>query len=130
VSGVSHWYESAPVPPSDQDWYVNGVAIVESAADPETLLATLHEIEGAVGRRRHIRNEARVLDLDLLAVGRRVQSTPGRLVLPHPRLAERAFVLLPLRDIVPDWRHPLTGETVDEMIAALPPDPVVRRLPA
>ena len=122
VSVRSPWYRSRPVPASEQPWFINGVARVESSLDPASLLDLLHRIEAEFGRSRNVPNEARVLDLDLLAYGGTladgIQSGP---VLPHPRLHERAFVLHPLRDIAPGWRHPGSGATVDDMLAALPP---------
>ncbi|MCB2101133.1 MAG: 2-amino-4-hydroxy-6-hydroxymethyldihydropteridine diphosphokinase [Rhodobacterales bacterium] len=115
----SRWYRTAPVPVSDQPWYVNGVAAVETALDPRALLALLHAVEADFGRVRAERNAPRILDLDLLAHGDTVLPGPD-LILPHPRLHERAFVLLPLADVAPRWRHPVLGRTVAEMIAALP----------
>jgi 2-amino-4-hydroxy-6-hydroxymethyldihydropteridine diphosphokinase len=128
VTAHSRWFESAPVPLADQPWYVNGVAIVTSALAPRALLDQLHAIEAAFGRVRGERNAPRVLDLDLLAHGTQVLAEAGGLVLPHPRLAERAFVLLPLADVAPDWRHPATGLGVPEMLANLPAGQVVRPL--
>lgn len=124
----SRWYESAPVPASDQPWYVNGVAEVETALDPAALLALLHRIEADFGRERRERNEARVLDLDLLAYGTRVNDGPEPPLLPHPRLAERAFVLLPLAEVAPDWSDPRSGRPVQALIAALPPGQTARPL--
>ena len=122
VLARSRWYRSAPVPPSDQPWFVNAVAAVETALPPADLLAKLHEVEAQFGRSRRRRNEARVLDLDLLAFHDRV-SAPGEVpVLPHPRLAERAFVVLPLLEIAPDWRHPVTGQRATELARRLRPD--------
>jgi 2-amino-4-hydroxy-6-hydroxymethyldihydropteridine diphosphokinase len=122
----SRWYESAPVPVSDQPWFVNGVALVETALPPDRLLAVLHEVERAFGRRRRVVNEARPLDLDLLAYGDRVADGPEPPILPHPRLSGRAFVLLPLAELRPAWRHPATGAGIAQLIAALPPDQVAR----
>ncbi|HLI11803.1 MAG TPA: 2-amino-4-hydroxy-6-hydroxymethyldihydropteridine diphosphokinase [Alphaproteobacteria bacterium] len=117
----SRWYRSAPLPPSDQPDFVNGVVAVETKLDPATLLARLHEIEAEFGRRRGAPNAARLLDLDLLVYHDRVNDgTRGGPILPHPRMLGRAFVLLPLRDVAPDWRHPVTGEALAELIAALP----------
>ncbi len=117
----SRWYRSAPVPPSDQPWFVNAVASVETSLSPAALLATLHDIEARFGRSRRRRNEARVLDLDLLAYHDRV-SAPGECpVLPHPRLAERAFVVLPLAEVAPDWRHPVSGRSAAELASRLNP---------
>lgn len=115
----SRWYRTAPVPVSDQPWFVNGVARLETGLDPATVLDILHGIESRFGRARVAVNEARVLDLDLLAHGDHVRAE--RPVLPHPRLHLRAFVLLPLAEVAPGWRHPLDGRTVEAMIASLPP---------
>lgn len=128
VAARSRWYESAPWPPSDQPWYVNAVIAVETALEPAPLMDVLHGVESAFGRRRGRRNEARVLDLDLLAYGMRIQSAPAWPVLPHPRLHERVFVLAPLVDLAPDWRHPVTGRTPAEMLAALPHPGAIRLL--
>lgn len=115
----SRWYKTAPVPVSDQPWYVNGVAAVESDLAPAALLALLHDVEQDFGRVRSERNAARVIDLDLLVHGDEIVDD-GSLVIPHPRLAERAFVLLPLAEIAPDWVHPVTGKAVADMLAELP----------
>jgi 2-amino-4-hydroxy-6-hydroxymethyldihydropteridine diphosphokinase len=117
----SRWYASPPWPPSDQPWYVNGVAEVESALPPADLLARLHAVEAGFGRERGVRNAARVLDLDLVDWHGRIdpEGTPA---LPHPRMHERGFVLLPLAELAPDWRHPVTGTPIGDLIARLPPD--------
>jgi 2-amino-4-hydroxy-6-hydroxymethyldihydropteridine diphosphokinase len=119
VVARSRLYYSAPVPASDQPNFVNAVAAVRTALDPNGLLRVLQTVEAAFGRVRTVRNEARTLDLDLLAYDGRVLDE-DELVIPHPRLVDRAFVLLPLRDVAPDWRHPGLGRSVDELIAALP----------
>ncbi len=117
----SRWYRSAPVPRSNQPDFINGAVLAESPCGPAQLLAILHDVEDDFGRIRRTRNEARTLDLDLIDFAGLVNEDGGRgPILPHPRMRDRAFVLLPLRDVVPDWRHPVTGESVDEMIAALP----------
>lgn len=117
IEAVSRWYESAPVPASDQPWFVNGVASVQTAHLPETLLDILLSIEQAFGRTRPAQNTARTLDLDLLAYNDQISHDPP--ILPHPRLQDRAFVLLPLRDIAPHWKHPLTGADLEAMISDL-----------
>lgn len=115
----SQLYDSVPVPASDQPNFVNAAAAVESALGPRGLMHALQRVETAFGRVRRARNEARTLDLDLLAYDDRVIDEDD-LALPHPRLHDRAFVLLPLRDVAPGWRHPKLGKTVSELIAALP----------
>ena len=117
----SRWYRSAPVPPSDQPWYVNGVAAVETRLTPAALLAALLLLEGRFGRRRSVPNAARTLDLDLLDYDGR-KSASERLTLPHPRLHERRFVLAPLAEIAPDWRHPRLGMNAKELVCRLAPD--------
>jgi len=123
----SPWYLSEPVPASDQPWFVNGVAEVATALPPAELLARLLALEAQFGRERGARDAARTLDLDLLDYDGRKCSTPD-LVLPHPRLHERRFVLAPLCDIVPGWRHPRLGLTVAELLAGLPPGHPIRRI--
>lgn len=125
IVALSPWYETAPVPISDQPWFVNAVAQVKTTLSAGDLLNTLHETEAALGRVRTVVNAARVLDLDLLAYGA-ITQTDGAPLLPHPRLHERAFVLLPLRDIAPAWRHPVSGLTPADMIAHLPPGQGIR----
>jgi 2-amino-4-hydroxy-6-hydroxymethyldihydropteridine diphosphokinase len=123
----SSWYESEPVPPSDQRWYVNGVAIVTTALTPTRLLRKLLALEKSFGRIRSIPNAARTLDLDLLDHNGRLRDTPT-LTLPHPRMHQRRFVLEPLCEIAPGWRHPHLGLTAAELLARLPPGELVRRL--
>lgn len=131
----SNWYSTPPVPPSDQPWYVNGVASLETALPPAALLELLHTIERRLGRTRRTRWEARVVDLDLLAYGGQI--IPGSetlenggmdLIIPHPRLHERPFVLVPLAELDGSWRHPKTGKTAREMLANLPKNDQIRRL--
>jgi 2-amino-4-hydroxy-6-hydroxymethyldihydropteridine diphosphokinase len=122
----SPWYRSAPLPAGDQPWYVNGVASVATSLGPSELLAVLHRVEARFGRIRRTRNEPRPLDLDPLDYDGRLRQEPP--VLPHPRLQERAFVLLPLRDVAPDWRHPASGAGLAQLIAALPPGQEIERM--
>lgn len=128
VLKVSRYFASAPVPASDQPWFVNAVSQVACELAPEDLLARLHGIEAAFGRERGEANAARILDLDLLAYDDVVTASHEALRLPHPRLGERAFVLRPLEDLAPDWRHPASGKTLRELLAALPEDQEIRPL--
>ena len=116
----SRWYQSEPVPLSDQPWYVNGVAVVATGLAPAALLTQLLALETRFGRRRAVPNAARTLDLDLLDYDGR-QCATRRLVLPHPRLHERRFVVAPLAEIAPDWRHSRLGLTAAELLTRLPP---------
>lgn len=116
--GLSRWYETAPVPASDQPWFVNGVAHLSGAVDPHRLLLALHELEAEAGRMRGAVNAPRVLDLDL--IGMDAVMLDGPVVLPHPRAADRAFVLAPACDVAPDWRHPGLRQSARELLAALP----------
>ena len=119
--------------------YVNAAVRLETGLGPEALLEALHGIEAEFGRRRVTRWGARTLDLDLLdhseqvrpdlgayaawrdlPPARQAQEAPERLILPHPRIQDRAFVLIPLADVAPDWHHPVSGRSVAELIAALP----------
>lgn len=117
----SRWYKSAPVPLSDQPWFVNGVAAIDSPLDPAALLQALHEVENRFGRERPAPAAARTLDLDLLDYRGLLRDGPAPPELPHPRLGDRAFVLLPLAEIAPLWTHPRSGEGIAALIAALAP---------
>ena len=125
LSALSNWYESAPVPISDQPWYLNAVAAATTDLDAASTLAALHRIEKRFGRIRAERNAARVLDLDLLDFAGMVSADSG-LTLPHPRLHERAFVLLPLGELCPDWVHPVSGMPIKDLIAMIPADQQIR----
>ena len=138
VPRISRFFANPAFPPGSGPDFVNAAATLEWAGPAEALLELLHAIEEDFGRTRRTRWEARALDLDLLALGDQVRpdratqaswaelspdaaasQAPGELILPHPRLAERAFVLVPLAEVAPDWRHPVTGLSVVQMRDAL-----------
>lgn len=123
----SPWYESAPIPISDQPWFVNGVVEISTDLPPEAVLEGLHRLEMAFGRVRNEPNAPRTLDLDLLDYAGEVRIDEKPPILPHPRVQDRAFVLFPLRDVAPDWRHPVSGIAITELIAGLPPWQQIRR---
>jgi 2-amino-4-hydroxy-6-hydroxymethyldihydropteridine diphosphokinase len=127
VAARSAWYRSEPVPASDQPWYINAVARLATERDPLALLAAMQRVERDFGRVRGTPNAARTIDLDLLDHdGRLIES--AALVLPHPRLHQRRFVLLPLAELAPDWRHPRLGLTAAELLAGLSAEQKVCRL--
>jgi 2-amino-4-hydroxy-6-hydroxymethyldihydropteridine diphosphokinase len=121
----SQWYLSEPVPVSDQPWFVNGVIAANTEFGPEPLLERLLDLETRFGRVRGERNAARTLDLDLLDYHGRLRATE-RLALPHPRLHERRFVLAPLCEIAPQWRHARLDLTAEELLARLPAGQPIR----
>jgi 2-amino-4-hydroxy-6-hydroxymethyldihydropteridine diphosphokinase len=113
----SRWWRSAAWPDPNLNEYRNGIALVEAKLSPDELLNALFSIEARFGRRRGERNAARTLDLDLIAHGRTVCEGEG-LILPHPRAHDRLFVMGPLAEIAPSWRHPLSGRTAEALAAA------------
>ncbi|MCC7016485.1 MAG: 2-amino-4-hydroxy-6-hydroxymethyldihydropteridine diphosphokinase [Rhodospirillales bacterium] len=125
----SSWWRSAPVPASDQPWFVNAVATVETDLGAAELLAVLLRIERAFGRVRTVANADRTLDLDLLDYRGQVANGTDGPCLPHPRMAGRAFVILPLLEIAPDWRHPVSGLSAERLAGSLPPGQAIVRMP-
>jgi 2-amino-4-hydroxy-6-hydroxymethyldihydropteridine diphosphokinase len=128
IATRSAWYRSEPVPRSDQPWFINAVASLTTGLSARDLLAVLQMVEGQFGRVRGKRNAVRTLDLDLLDYHGEVTETTS-LVLPHPRLHQRRFVLTPLAEIAPDWRHPLSGFTAEQLLSQLAAEQPVERLP-
>jgi 2-amino-4-hydroxy-6-hydroxymethyldihydropteridine diphosphokinase len=114
---VSRLYESTAWPNPNDPPFVNAVAQVETPLTPADLLTRLHAIEDSFGRVRAARNAPRTLDLDIVDYDGRVEEGPP--ALPHPRMQERGFVLVPLAEIAPDWCHPVSARTPDEALRAL-----------
>lgn len=116
IVALSPWYVTAPIPASDQPDFLNAVLHIQTKLTAYELLEHLHIIEVRFGRVRSLRNAARKLDLDILAYGS-VIIDDEKLCVPHPRLHERAFVLLPWCDLAPDWCHPVLDKTIRELAA-------------
>ena len=112
----------------EQADFINAVVLLETSLGPRVLLDRMLEIERNFGRERRERWGPRVLDLDLLDHRGTVRDGPDSPLLPHPRLSDRAFVLLPLRDIAPGWRHPASRRTIAELLESLPEGQRIRRL--
>ena len=126
ILAVSSFYETPAWPDPHLPAFVNAVAVIQTELLPAQLLALLHKVEAEFGRIRSRPNVPRSLDLDLLDYDGLV--TGEGLALPHPRIAERGFVLVPLAEIVPGWRHPETGAGIADLLAALPDRGGVERL--
>ena len=117
---LSKFYLTSPVPASKQPWFVNCVAQIETFLSPFECMANLHRLECAFQRVRSIPNASRTLDLDLLDYNGLVIRNQNTLTLPHPRINERAFVLIPLSNICPNWASPLDGSKIGDLINRLP----------
>jgi 2-amino-4-hydroxy-6-hydroxymethyldihydropteridine diphosphokinase len=117
ILNVSGFHQTEAWPDPSDPPFTNAVAQVQTELQPAALLGLLHEVETAFGRQRSRPNAPRTLDLDLIDYQGRVEE--GAVELPHPRMAQRLFVLAPLAEIAPGWRHPITGTPIEALIAAL-----------
>ena len=133
IISKSNWYSSAPIPESSQPWYINGIISIRTSLTPKSLLDLLHKVEQMFGRTREYENSARTLDLDLIAyadiiLGWKDVSKKRELIIPHPRMSERGFVLFPLKEIASNWHHPVSNKSINELILCLDPAQKVIRL--
>ena len=126
VKKISNWYESEPVPISNQPWFINAVVKVSTNRSPEELLYNLHKIENLFGRERSVLNASRTIDLDLIDFQGLIKS--DSLILPHPRMHLRLFVLLPMLDIEPNWVHPVLKHSIKELISKYTSNQKIRKL--
>jgi 2-amino-4-hydroxy-6-hydroxymethyldihydropteridine diphosphokinase len=123
----SGWYRTEPVPRSDQPWFLNAVISSATELAAKDLLTVLQATERQFGRVRGEPNAPRILDLDILDYQGEVMNATW-LVLPHPRLHERRFVLMPIAEIAPDWRHPILDLTAAQLLARLSSEQQIERL--
>ena len=114
----SRFWRSAAWPDGSDPPFLNMIALIETNLSAEQTLQALHRLERDLGRVRGRPNGPRTVDLDLIAFGREVRQ--GELVLPHPRAAERHFVMGPLSELAPDWRHPVSGERAEDLARCAP----------
>lgn len=143
IRAESRFFKTPAYPPGAGPDFVNAALELETSCTAQELIAGLHVVEASLGRDRRTRWGPRTLDLDLIAfddlvvpdretflhwaglpLEKQVKLAPEQLILPHPRLADRAFVLVPLLDIAPDWVHPVTGRSVRQMASDLPPESI------
>ncbi len=116
IVSVSSWYESEPIPISNHPWYINAVIEINTKKKPIELLNFLLRIEKRFGRTRKKKNESRIIDLDILDYKNIPINYKNKLVIPHPRMHKRAFVLLPLKEINSKWKHPISKITISKLI--------------
>ena len=148
IRAVSTFYSTPAFPEGNGPDFVNAAAVIGAEWSAEQALAICHRIEAEMGREREVRWGQRTLDLDLIAYGdivlpdaqthaewrnlapdQQISRTPAEIILPHPRLQDRAFVLVPLADVAPDWKHPVLGLTVIQMRDALDPEDIKAVVP-
>ena len=119
ICKISSWYKSEPIPVSNQSWYINGVVEISTNKSSIDLLEFILSIEKIFGRVREKKNEARILDLDIIDYKKKILYIKNKLIIPHPRMHERSFVLQPLSELNPKWMHPIKKKGIKELIRNL-----------
>ena len=119
ICKISSWYKSEPIPVSNQPWFINGVVEISTNKSSLDLLEFILSIEKVFGRVREKKNEARILDLDIIDYKKKILYIKNKLIIPHPRMHERSFVLQPLNELNPKWIHPIKKKGIKELIRNL-----------
>ena len=119
ICKISSWYKSEPIPVSNQPWFINGVIEISTNKSSLDLLEFILNIEEFFGRLREKKNEARILDLDIIDYKKKILYIKNKLIIPHPRMHERSFVLQPLSELNPKWIHPIKKKGIKELIRNL-----------
>ena len=119
ICKISSWYKSEPIPVSNQPWFINGVIEISTNKSSLDLLEFILSIEEVSGRERKKKNEARILDLDIIDYKKKILYIKNKLIIPHPRMHERSFVLQPLSELNPKWMHPIKKKGIKELIRNL-----------
>ena len=119
ICKISSWYKSEPIPVSNQPWFINGVIEISTNKSSLDLLEFILSIEEVSGRVREKKNEARILDLDIIDYKKKILYIKNKLIIPHPRMHERSFVLQPLSELNPKWMHPIKKKGIKELIRNL-----------
>ena len=126
ITAVSSFYETEPVEVTDQPWFVNCAVKLVTSRNAAHLMSGILEIEGKMGRQRVREKGPRTIDIDIVLFDDALVNMP-ELVIPHPAMASRRFVLEPLAEIAPELLHPVLGKTVKDLLVGLPPGQIVRR---
>ena len=116
ICKASSWYKSEPIPISNQPWFINAVVEISTSMSSLELLEFILNIEKVFGRIRKKKNEARIIDLDIIDYKKKILYKKNKLIIPHPRMHERSFVLLPLKELNPKWIHPIKKKGLKELI--------------
>ena len=119
ICKISSWYKSEPIPVSNQPWFINAVIEISTNKSSLDLLEFILSIEEVFGRVREKKNEARILDLDIIDYKKKILYIKNKLIIPHPRMHERSFVLQPLSELNPKWMHPIKKKGIKELIRNL-----------